>query len=156
MSAATGGGRSAYGSGSNGDRAAGDGAGGPDEPRPRSLAPPQPPEPTPYARTYRCGPATVVELAGEIDLGSVDGVHPHLDAAALPPAPPLVVFDLGQLEFIDCFGLALLLRTRRRVHDRGGRTAMVCDHSPTLRLLRMTGLDAVFRPVRTLTEALRG
>lgn len=114
------------------------------------------PPPTEYARSYRCGPATVVELAGEIDLGSADGVHPHLDAATLRPAPPLVVFDLGSLDFIDCFGLALLVRARRRVHDRGGRTAMVCDHRPTLRLLRMTGLDAVFRPVRTLTEALRG
>lgn len=154
MSAGTGGERSAYGGGGAGG--AGGGRGESAAHRTRSFAPPQPPEPTPYARTYRCGPATVVELAGEIDLGSVDGVHPHLDAAALPPAPPLVVFDLGPLEFIDCFGLALLLRARRRVHDRGGRTAMVCDHSPTLRLLRMTGLDAVFRPVRTLTEALRG
>jgi anti-anti-sigma factor len=115
------------------------------------------PEPTAYARTYRRGSATVVELAGEIDLGSADGVHPHLDAAAgLRPLPPLVVFDLGPLEFIDCFGLALLVRASHRVRERGGRTAMVCHHPPTLRLLRMTGLDELFQPVPTLGEALRG
>jgi anti-sigma B factor antagonist len=113
------------------------------------------PAPTPYARTYRLGHATVVELAGEIDLGSAQGVHPHLDAAALWPLPLLVVFDLGPLEFIDCYGLALLVRARRRVLTRGGRTAMVCVHRPTRKLLGMTGLDAVFCPVLTLDEALR-
>ncbi|WP_327289820.1 anti-sigma factor antagonist [Streptomyces sp. NBC_01198] len=110
---------------------------------------------TPYARTYRVEQVTVVELAGEIDLGSAQGVHPHLDAAALWPLPLLVVFDLGPLEFIDCFGLALLVRARRRVLERGGRTAMACSHPPTRKLLAMTGLDAVFRPVLTLDEALR-
>ncbi|WUH92098.1 anti-sigma factor antagonist [Streptomyces sp. NBC_00433] len=113
------------------------------------------PAPTPYARTYRLRQATVVELAGEIDLGSAHGVHPHLDAAALWPLPLLVVFDLGPLEFIDCFGLALLVRARRRVIERGGRTAMVCAHRPTRKLLAMTGLDTVFLPVLTLDEALR-
>lgn len=113
------------------------------------------PAPTPYARTYRLGRATVVELAGEIDLGSAHGIHPHLDAAVLGQPPLFVVFDLGPLEFIDCYGLALLLRTRRRVLDRGGRSAMVCTHPPTRRLLAMTGLDRVFRPVPTLEEALR-
>ncbi|WP_234343946.1 anti-sigma factor antagonist [Streptomyces sp. NRRL F-5123] len=112
------------------------------------------PPPTVHARSYRLARATVVELAGEIDLGSAHGVHPHLDAAALAGTPPLVVFDLGPLEFIDCYGLTLLVRARRRVLDRGGRTAMVCAHPQTLRLLALTGLDAVFHPVRTLDEAL--
>jgi anti-sigma B factor antagonist len=114
------------------------------------------PAPTPYARTYRARHATVVELSGEIDLGSAHSVLPHLDAAALWPLPLLVVFDLGPVEFIDCYGLALLLRARHRVLDRGGRTAMVCVHPPTRKLLAMTGLDRVFQPVTTLDEALRG
>ena len=113
------------------------------------------PPPTAFARTYRLARAAVVELAGEIDLGSAHGVHPHLDAAALTPVAPLVVFDLGPVDFIDCYGLTLLVRARRRVVERGGRTAVVCAHRPTLRLLAMTGLDVVFRPVRTLDEALR-
>lgn len=112
------------------------------------------PAPTPYARTYRLRQATVVELAGEIDLGSAHGIHPHLDAAAMWPLPLLVVFDLGPLEFIDCYGLALLLRARRRVLERGGRIAMVCTHPPTRKLLAMTGLDAVFLPVATIEDAL--
>jgi len=114
------------------------------------------PHPTPYARTYRVQAITVVELTGEIDLGAAEDVGAHLAAAAQWPEPPLVVvLDLCGVEFIDCFGLSLLLRARRRVLDRGGRIRMACDHPPTRRLLAMTGLDGVFRPFRTLDEALR-
>jgi len=112
------------------------------------------PLPTPYARTYRIREITVVELSGEIDLGCAEQVDVHLEAAALRPAPLLVVLDLGPLEFIDCFGLSLLVRTRRRVVERGGRIRMVCAHPPTRRLLSLTGLDGVFHPVRTLDQAL--
>ncbi|MFI1091625.1 anti-sigma factor antagonist [Streptomyces sp. NPDC020917] len=112
------------------------------------------PHPTPYARTYRVQAITVVELTGEIDLGAAEDVGVHLAAAAQRPAPLLVVLDLCGVEFIDCFGLSLLLRARRRVLDRGGRVRMACDHPATRRLLAMTGLDGVFRPFRTLDEAL--
>jgi anti-sigma B factor antagonist len=112
------------------------------------------PPPTAYARTYRAGQATVVELRGELDLGSAALVDPHLEAAALWPPPLLVVLDLGPLEFLDCYGLSLLVRARCRVLDRGGELRMVCAHPPTRRLLAMTGLDGVFHPVRTLDEAL--
>jgi anti-anti-sigma factor len=113
------------------------------------------PPPTRYARSYRVQEITVVELTGEIDLGAAEDVGAHLAAAARWPAPLLVVLDLCGLEFIDCFGLSLLLRARRAVLDRGGRIRMACDHPPTRRLLAMTGLDGVFRPFRTLDEALR-
>lgn len=109
------------------------------------------PPPTAYARTYRTGDITVIELTGEIDLGTAPHVDPHLRAAA---GWPLVVFDLGPLEFIDCYGLSMLLRGRRRITEGGGAVRMVCDRPQTRRLLAMTGLDAVFRPVRTLAEAL--
>jgi anti-sigma B factor antagonist len=112
------------------------------------------PPPSTYARSYRVREITVVELLGEIDLGAAEHVDRHLTAATLWPAPLLVVLDLCATEFIDCFGLSLLLRGRRRVLDRGGRVRMACGHGPTRRLLALTGLDGVFHPFRTLDEAL--
>ena len=113
------------------------------------------PPPTPYARTYRFRGWTVVELRGEVDLGSEAQVEPHLAAAVMWPAPLRVVLDLGPLEFIDCYGLSLLVRARRRVTGHGGRVGMVCDHPQTWKLLGLTGLDGLFHPVRTLEDALR-
>jgi anti-sigma B factor antagonist len=112
------------------------------------------PPPSPYVRSYRVREITVVALLGEIDLGAAEHVDRHLAAAALWPAPLLVVLDLCATEFIDCFGLSLLLRGRRRVLDRGGRVLMACGFGPTRRLLALTGLDGVFHPCRTLDEAL--
>lgn len=112
------------------------------------------PPATPYARTHRVGEVTVVELRGEIDVGSAEFVAGHLDAAVLWPPPLVVVLDLRHLEFIDCYGLSLLLRARRRVRGRGGTLRMACDHPPTRRLLALTGLDGVFRPFSTLEAAL--
>lgn len=109
------------------------------------------PAPTPYVRTYRVRDITVVELAGEIDLGAAAHVDAHLEAAA---AWPVVVLDLGPLEFIDCFGLSLLVRGRRRITERGGSVRMACAHPQARKLLAMTGLDGVFHPVPTLDEAL--
>lgn len=113
------------------------------------------PPPTEHARSYRLGAVTVVELRGEIDLGSADAIEPHLAAAAQGPAPLTVVLDLGPVEFIDCFGLSLLVRARRRITDRGGRVAMACDLRATRKLLALTGLDGLFHPYRHLDDALR-
>lgn len=113
------------------------------------------PPPTAHARTYRLGTLTVVELFGEIDLAVADAVEPHLAAAAQGPPPPLVLIDLGAVEFIDCFGLSLLVRARRRISDRGGRVVMVCDDRATRKLLALTGLDGVFHPYRHVEDALR-
>jgi anti-anti-sigma factor len=127
------------------------------EQRPEHAPPPGEviPPPNPHARTYRIRGITVVEIGGEIDLGSERHLDPHLAAAALWPAPLTVVLDLGRLEFIDCYGLSLLVRTRRRVLERDGRLRMACDHPQTRKLLSLTGLEGLFHPVRTLEEALR-
>ena len=62
--------------------------------------------------------------------------------------------SVGPVDFIDCSGLSVLCRVRRRVLSHGGRLEFVCAHPMTLRLLRTTGLMAAFRPVPSLAEAL--
>lgn len=113
------------------------------------------PPPTSHARSYHLGSVTVVELSGEIDLGSADLVEPHLSAPAQGPGPALVVLDMGPVDFIDCFGLSLLVRARRRIVSRGGLVRLVCARRSTLRLLALTGLDVHCPPLSNLDDALR-
>jgi anti-anti-sigma factor len=113
------------------------------------------PPTTSHARTYRLGRTTVVELRGEIDLGSQEQVEPHLAAAAQGPEPLSVVLDLSPVDFIDCFGLSLLVRARRRIVERGGRVGLVCDRRAIRKLLGLTGLEGVFHPFRHLDDAMR-
>ncbi|MDJ0340322.1 anti-sigma factor antagonist [Streptomyces sp. H10-C2] len=114
------------------------------------------PPPNPYARTYRIVEFTVVELCGELDIDTGRFVAPHLDLVSGGPPPLLVIVDLRRLEFLDCYGLSLLCRARRRVMASGGRLRLVCDRPATLKLLRLTGLNEVFQPVPTLARALAG
>lgn len=52
--------------------------------------------------------ATVVRIAGEVDLSNVEPLRGQLTRALAEARGP-IVFDLAELEFIDSSGLALLL-----------------------------------------------
>lgn len=97
----------------------------------------------------------VVELRGDIDVEAAVVITPALDALTSGPGPDVVI-DLGAVDFLDCSGLSVLCRVRRRAHRHGRRLRLVCDHPMTLRIMRATGLLPAFRPVATLEQALAG
>jgi anti-anti-sigma factor len=110
------------------------------------------PPPPHHVRAYRVHGHTVVELHGEIDIAAAVHITPELDAATDGPAPAVVI-DLGPVEFLDCFGLTLLCRARRRAEARGGQLLLVCPHPLILKLLRIVGLTEAFDLSPTLDEA---
>ncbi|WP_210584091.1 STAS domain-containing protein [Streptomyces sp. GESEQ-35] len=111
--------------------------------------------PSPHVRTYETAGRTVVELFGEIDIAVVLRITAELDTATGRPETEVVI-DLGPVDFLDCSGLGLLCRARRRVEERGGRLTLVCPHPVILKMLRIVGLGHVFTPRATLAEALDG
>ncbi|MEV6547776.1 STAS domain-containing protein [Streptomyces sp. NPDC051597] len=96
---------------------------------------------------------TVVKLLGEIDMAVVLCVTAEMDALTDRPHTDIVV-DLGSVEFLDCCGLGMLCRARRRVEERGGRLTLVRAGPVVRRMLRILGLDQVFAVVGTLEGAL--
>ncbi|MFI5705758.1 STAS domain-containing protein [Streptomyces sp. SID1034] len=113
------------------------------------------PLPHPYLYAYRSGECTVVELHGEIDLAAILAIAACLDAHT-SRAEPLIVIDLTHVTFLDCAGLGLLCRARRRAIAEHGELRLVCPHPQALRLLRLARLTATFRPMRTIAEATQG
>lgn len=109
---------------------------------------------SPFARSYRLHGFTVLELQGEIDLAALLDLEPYLDVIT-GAAAPRVVIDLCGTEFLDCSGLRLLVRARRRTGDRGGELRVVCPESiAAYRILRCCGLLGTLAPVATLADAL--
>lgn len=107
-----------------------------------------------FARSYRLHGFTVLELHGEIDLAAQLDVEPYLDVITGAPAPRVVI-DLCRTEFLDCSGLRLLVRARRRTGDRGGELRLVCPESVGAhRVMRCCGLLDALGPVATLADAL--
>ncbi|MFE9122711.1 STAS domain-containing protein [Streptomyces sp. NPDC007172] len=108
-----------------------------------------------YLYAYRKGACTVMELHGEIDLAAALALVPCLDAHT-SRAEPLILIDLTHVTFLDCAGLGLLCRARRRAIAEHGELRLVCPHPPALRLLHLARLTDTFRPMRTIAEATQG
>ncbi|MFJ4850278.1 MULTISPECIES: STAS domain-containing protein [unclassified Streptomyces] len=104
-------------------------------------------------RQWVVGGATVVEVWGELDLYAGESVGARLDEACAGPHLDLVV-DLRGVGFLDCGGLSVLIRARRRTLERGGRFGLVADNPPVLRLLRLTRTTGVFTVHADLASAL--
>ena len=85
----------------------------------------------------------VVEVVGDLDLGSVARVREALHEA-LHSHPRQLVADLSRCSFVDASALAMLLDVHRRAY-RGGGVLTLRGCSPrVLRLLSLTGLRRVF------------
>src|SRR5690349_19702029 len=75
----------------------------------------------------------LVRLEGDLDLCSARLVDRH-DAS---------VFDVSGVTFMDCAGIAALLRARERAHGRGETFALEGCTGPVLQALEATRLDGV-------------
>ncbi|WP_063763059.1 STAS domain-containing protein [Streptomyces rimosus] len=91
------------------------------------------------------GATTVVELGGEVDILAAAALGMRLDEITGTRHPDLVL-DVRDVTFIDCCGLSMLCRTRRRIQAKAGRLRLagVAESPSVLRLLRLTGLLSTF------------
>jgi anti-sigma B factor antagonist len=111
----------------------------------------------------------VIEVRGELDLSTA----PDLDAPleeAIADDHASVLLDLGDCEFIDSTGIALIVRAWQRVDGRAGngdgdgsndsgRIVLCCDNEQVRRVLQVTGLEnsiAIFTTRDEALAALRG
>jgi anti-sigma B factor antagonist len=97
----------------------------------------------------------VVAVAGEIDLFTAPAFKQRISAPIDAGRTRLIV-DLTAATFIDSSSLGVLIGAHRRLKRRGGTMAVVCENDAIIKTFRITGLDSVFRLVRTVDEAFNG
>jgi anti-sigma B factor antagonist len=98
------------------------------------------------------GDATVVKLAGELDLYNAAAVRAALEEATAA-SPQRLVVDLSEVEFIDSTALGVLIEARKKLSNR--RSFLLA--APTLetqRALEISGLDRHFTVHDSVSEAL--
>jgi anti-anti-sigma factor len=81
----------------------------------------------------------LVRLGGELDLYNADAVRAALLDAA-KQAPPRLVLDLEEVEFIDSTALGALIEARANLPERRGLLLAAPGHE-TRRALQVSGLD---------------
>jgi anti-sigma B factor antagonist len=101
------------------------------------------------------GGHAVVALHGEFDLADVPAVASHLTAAVAACGPSVIV-DLAGLEFIDCYGLGVLVRALKWTRESGGDVLLAAPPQHVRRLLRLIGLNGVFSVYSSVEQAASG
>ena len=92
-------------------------------------------------------------LGGSLDIASSPTLRAALIEAADRDKHEIIV-DLTHLEFLDSTGLGALIGAHKRACEHDGSVRLVAQEGQILRLLRITGLLAVFAVYPTVEAAL--
>ena len=96
-----------------------------------------------------------VRLLGELDHHGARGSMNTLDGLIDQWLPHDVFLDLSELSFMDSSGIALILRTHKRMRELGGRAWVINPAAQPLRVIDAAGIDRLIpisngvREVRT-------
>ncbi|MEU7697051.1 STAS domain-containing protein [Streptomyces sp. NPDC039028] len=101
--------------------------------------------------THEDSDATTITVAGEMDLTSCPALEEAIDRASLAEGAPLYI-DMSQVTFMDSSGLNLLLQLRLRLAGGGNPLVLTGVREGTMRVLTLTGADALLLPAGTLAR----
>jgi len=99
------------------------------------------------------GDATVVTIAGEIDMAVTQEIRDAFTALSNDGCPRLVC-DLAGVTFIDSTGLGVLIGGRKRQLAHEGTFALASASRSVLRIIELVGLGGVFETFPTVEEAV--
>ena len=106
----------------------------------------------PVAGIERSDGATVVRLAGELDLYNAHSVREAL-ITCCEETPDRLVVDLSEVTFIDSTALGVLIEARTRMANRKS-FLLAAPGLETRRALEISGLDKHFAVHESLDAAL--
>jgi anti-sigma B factor antagonist len=86
----------------------------------------------------------VLDIVGEVDLYTAPALRDRI-ASLIDGGVRKLVVNLEQVGFLDSSGLGVLIGALRRLKERDGDLALVCNEGSTLKVLTVTGLDKVFQ-----------
>ena len=98
-------------------------------------------------------PWTVLTVAGDLDVAGAPDLRQHVMAAVRTGSHRLVL-DLSGVDFIDSFGLGVLVGALKRVRLLDGDLRLVVPEPRVRRVFEVCDLDRVFILHQTLVEAL--
>jgi anti-sigma B factor antagonist len=101
-------------------------------------------------RTFRVPMATLVTVAGEVDIATAPELRGHL--LALPDRS--VVVDMSEVGLLSAAGLSVLLDLQDRLTRTGARVVLTNAAACVRRVLDLTGLDEIFAMASTVEDAV--
>lgn len=84
--------------------------------------------------------AMTAQLSGEIDHHAARSLMRELDQAIESRSPRTLVLDMSGVSFMDSSGIAVLLRTLRRMQELGGTMEVISVPPQAGKVLRSAGV----------------
>lgn len=91
----------------------------------------------------RCGPITVIELSGDIDMSTTHLIT-NLVTDVAKNSPSRVILDMTEVTFFCAAGINALLHARETIKDAGGELLLRHPSKITMQILTMTRTADVF------------
>ena len=93
----------------------------------------------------------MLTVTGELDVLTARKLTPHLDDIVRKHDGDAVI-DLTRAEFIDSFGLTVLLNTQRRLERQARSLCVICGEGPVRRAIEFARLLEPLGVVPSLAE----
>src|SRR5271154_1960601 len=104
------------------------------------------------ASTRRAGEITIVDVVGQIDMGSSPALRKTLMDAL--KATKFVAINLSAVKYIDSSGIASLLEVLKEARDSKKRLILYGLTGAVLQVLQLTRLTGVFEICETEEQAI--
>ena len=95
---------------------------------------------------------SVIDVAGEVDVFTAPKLREAI-IGLLDDGKDHIIVNLEAVAFMDSTGLGVLVGGLKRVKERGGELAIAGAQGTVLRVLNVTGLNAVFNLLASVTDA---
>jgi len=101
--------------------------------------------------TRSVGDWAIVDVAGEVDVFTAPKLRETI-ISMLTEGKDRIIVNLAAVGFMDSTGLGVLVGALKRAKERDGHLAIAGAHGTVLRVLNVTGLNAVF-PMHASVDA---
>lgn len=102
-------------------------------------------------RRHERPPWTVISVYGDLDVVGAPDLRQEV-VAAVAGGDVCLILDLSGVEFIDSFGLGVVIGSIKRVRQRDGDLALVCPEPRIRRVFELCDLDRVLPLHLALTD----
>jgi anti-sigma B factor antagonist len=95
----------------------------------------------------------IVEVSGELEARALLAFRSTCNQAIEAAGRPLLVLDVGRLEFLDAAGLGAMWGLRTRLRRKGGALVIAGSCLMFEKITRITGMTGSFPTASTVYEA---
>lgn len=81
---------------------------------------------------------TILDVKGEVDIYSGEEMRKRIDE--LMPSLKHLLLNISEIDYIDSFGLSLLISLKKKMSKEGRSFALCCPQSYVRRILNLTKL----------------